>query len=313
MIAGSVFIVNPNAGNGSTGSNWPHIRALAESRLGRFAVRITAGPGDAARFAEAAIAASADQLICVGGDGTLNEVLNGYMAHPANARAGVRIGFIPNGTGCDFIKTVRIPGDIQRAVELIAARNVRAVDIGRLCYRNDEGRVSCRYFHNVCSFGLGGEVDQRVNRTSKPFGPFAAFIWATLVSIFRYGRKTVRLKIDDHFERTVSIWNVAVSNGQFHGGGMWIAPDAAVDDGLFHVTVIGDLSIPKVFLNLPRLYTGRILQVKKVVSVVGRRIEASSVQPVLLDVDGEQPGRLPATIDLLPGALNLIVPVEDPP
>jgi YegS/Rv2252/BmrU family lipid kinase len=241
-------------------------------------------------------------------DGTLNEVLNGYMAHTQSVRSGVRMGFIPNGTGCDFIKTVRIPGDIRQAVALIASNNVRPVDVGLLRYKDHGGRACCRYFHNITSFGLGGEVDQRVNRTAKPFGPLAAFIWATLISVFQFGKKKIFLKIDDQIEKTFTVWNVAVSNGQYHGGGMRVAPDASVQDGLFHVTIIGDLSVPEVFLNLPRLYNGRIMRVKNVRSFTGKKIEAASPQQVLLDTDGEQPGTLPVIIELLPGALNLIVP-----
>lgn len=308
MTPKRVFIVNPNAGNGSTGLNWPHIRALAKSSLSPFQSYVTTGPGDAGRFAREAISSGADEVVCVGGDGTLNEVLNGYMAHEESVRSGVRLGFIPNGTGCDFIKTVQIPGNIKQAVGVIAANNVRSVDVGRLHFRDHDGRTRCRFFHNISSFGLGGEVDQRVNRTAKPFGPFISFIWATLISIFQYGKKTVHLKIDDHFRQTCTVWNVAVSNGQYHGGGMWVAPDASVNDGLFHVTVIGDLSVPEVLLNLPRLYNGRIMQVKNVISVTGKKIEASSAQRVLLDIDGEQPGTLPVVIDLLPRALNLIAP-----
>ena len=308
MTPKRVFIVNPNAGNGSTGLNWPHIRALAKSSLSPFQSYVTTGPGDAGRFAREAISSGADEVVCVGGDGTLNEVLNGYMAHEESVRSGVRLGFIPNGTGGDFIKTVQIPGNIKQAVGVIAANNVRSVDVGRLHFRDHDGRTRCRFFHNISSFGLGGEVDQRVNRTAKPFGPFISFIWATLISIFQYGKKTVHLKIDDHFRQTCTVWNVAVSNGQYHGGGMWVAPDASVNDGLFHVTVIGDLSVPEVLLNLPRLYNGRIMQVKNVISVTGKKIEASSAQRVLLDIDGEQPGTLPVVIDLLPRALNLIAP-----
>jgi len=304
----SVFIVNPKAGNGSAGSKWPAIRELAKNRLGSFESHITSGPGDAEQFARAAIAAGAVQITCVGGDGTLNEVVNGFMAYEDNLRSSVRLGFIPDGTGCDFVKTVLIPRNIEHAIQIIAASTVRSVDIGRLYYSDHNGHERCRYFHNICSFGLGGEVDQRVNRTAKPFGPFIAFIWATLISIFVYGKKRVCLKIDNSFEQECTVWNVAVANGQYHGGGMRVAPDAAIDDGLFHVTIIGDLSLPGVLLNLPQLYNGHILQVKKVISLTAKKIEASSDQCVLLDVDGEQPGMLPVVIDMLPGALNLITP-----
>jgi diacylglycerol kinase family enzyme len=113
--------------------------------------------------------------------------------------------------------------------------------------------------------------------------------------------------VDNSFEQEVMTWNIAVANGQYHGGGMWVAPDAAVDDGLFHITVIGDLSLPQVFWNLPKLYNGKIFEVEKVSSLTGKRIEAHSDQRVLLDVDGEQPGQLPVSMEIVPGAVLLIV------
>jgi YegS/Rv2252/BmrU family lipid kinase len=221
-------------------------------------------------------------------------------------RSGLSLGFVPGGTGCDFIKTVSIPKDMEKAIDLIAAGTERCIDLGRLFFKDHDGRDCRRYFLNITSFGLGGEVDQRVNKTTKAFGPFISFIWATLISILLYGKKKIRFKVDQSFEQELIIWNVVVANGQYHGGGMWVAPDASVDDGLFDITVIGDLSLPEVFLNLPKLYNGKIKDIDKVITLAGEKIEALSDQRVLLDVDGEQPGMLPVVIDIVPGALNII-------
>jgi diacylglycerol kinase (ATP) len=300
------FVVNPNAGGGSTGEKWPKIAALAREGLGPFDAYVTARTGDAAAFAKEAIMEGASTIVCVGGDGTLNEVVNGLMAVEGQRRTGTALGYIPNGTGCDFIKSVPIPRDPEEALERIRQRNLRIIDLGKLVFLNHDGRSAVRYFHNVTSFGLGGEVDARVNRTSKRFGPFLSFIWATLISILVYGKKQVHLTVDDTYEGTVSVWNVAVANGQYHGGGMWVAPEAAVDDGMFDVTVVGDLSLAGVFRNLHNLYNGKIFQVQKVFGLKGKRITASSNQTVLLDVDGEQPGMLPLTVEVVPAALNMI-------
>ena len=218
------------------------------------------------------------------------------------------LGFIPRGTGSDFIKTVPIPKAINRGLDVIKCSHARTIDLGRLQYRDHNGHLSQRYFHNVASFGLGGEVDARVNRGCKVFGGFISFIWATLISILIYNKKRIHLRVDDSFDGKIISWNVAVANGQYHGGGMWIAPGASVDDGLFHVTLIGDLSLAEVFLNLPKLYNGRLTELKKVRTLVGKKVEAYSDQRVLLDVDGEQPGQLPVTIDIIPGALRFITP-----
>ncbi len=300
------FIVNPHAGNGSTGSNWSYIEAVARDRLGYFETYMTQKPGDAVMFAKDAVAKDAGLLVCVGGDGTLNEVINGIMMHEESIRSTVTLGFVPNGTGCDFVRTLPIPQNIEHAIDAIAGGIVRTIDLGRLSFHDHRGHECGRYFHNITSFGLGGDVAQRVNRTTKVFGPFISFMWATLISIFLYGKKQIRIRIDNGFEQEFTVWNVAVANGRYHGGGMWVAPDASVYDGLLNVTVIGDLTLPEVFLNLPNLYNGRIYDIDKVVTLTGKKIEAVSDQPALLDVDGEQPGMMPIVIHVVPGALKII-------
>jgi YegS/Rv2252/BmrU family lipid kinase len=302
----TVFIVNPSAAMGTTGKEWPRIKALAKDRLGLFQSFLTTAPGDATRLTRLALLEDAELVVCIGGDGTLNEVVNGFMGEDGPIQPEAMLGFIPRGTGCDFIKTVPIPREMNRALDLIRGFHARPIDLGRLKYMDHNGLPSYRYFHNIVSFGLGGEVDERVNRTTKAFGGFISFIWATLISILVYDKKRIHLKVDNNFEQEVISWNVVVANGQYHGGGMWVAPGATVEDGLFHVTVIGDLTLAKVFLNLPNLYNGNIITIKEVNTLVGKRVEASSDQRVLLDVDGEQPGQLPVTIDIVPGALPLI-------
>jgi len=300
------FIVNPHAGNGSTGSKWPMIEALARDRLGPFEAYMTRGPGDAVLGVKNALAEKVRLLVCVGGDGTLNEVVNGIMMHEASVRSDLALGFIPNGTGCDFVRTVSIPQDLEQAIDLIAAGTVRSIDLGVLFFRDDQGHERRRYFHNITSFGLGGDVAQRVNRTTKALGPFVSFMWATLISIFSCGKKKIRLRVDEGFERELRVWNVAVANGQYHGGGMWVAPGASVCDGILNVTVIGDLAIPEIFLNLPKLYNGKINDIEKVTMLAGEKVKASSNEQVLLDVDGEQPGMLPIDIGIVADGLNII-------
>jgi len=301
-----VFIVNPNSGNGSTGREWRRIEGLARARLGPFETCMTSGPGDATHLARRHLLEGCGRIICVGGDGTLNEVVNGFMDEGGPIRPDALLGFVPNGTGCDFVRTAPLDRDLEKSLQTIERGHVRTIDLGKLHYLDHQGQPAVRYFHNITSFGLGGEVVARVNRTSKMCGPFLSFIWATIISIFAYGKKRVRLRVDDDFEKEVTIWNIAVANGQYHGGGMCVAPDANIDDGLFHVTVIGDLTLPEVFLNLPKLYNGKIKTIKQVFTLTARRVFAESEQTVLLDVDGEQPGRLPVVIDMAPGALRMI-------
>ncbi|OGP55467.1 MAG: hypothetical protein A2Y65_11810 [Deltaproteobacteria bacterium RBG_13_52_11] len=303
------FIVNPHAAAGSAGRAWPKIKALARDRLGPFSDHITTGPGDAVRLTRQALRNGADIIVCVGGDGTLNEVVNGLMGEDGPIRPETMLGFIPRSTGCDLIKTVPIYRELDRALDVIKNAHTLFLDLGRIRYQGRRAKPSYRYFHNIASFGLGGEVAERANRTTKALGGFLSFLRATLVSLLKYDKKRIHLKVDNGFDGDVTVWNIAIANGQYHGGGMWVAPGARVDDGLFQVTVIGDLTLPQVFLNLPNLYNGKIDQVAKVISLVGKRVEASSDQRVLLDVDGEQIGALPVVIEMVPGAVPFITAV----
>ncbi|MEJ2655953.1 MAG: diacylglycerol kinase family lipid kinase [Desulfobacterales bacterium] len=301
-----VFIVNPHAGNGSTGSTWPLIESLAKDRIGPFEAYMTKRPGDAVILAKNAAAEKVRLLVGVGGDGTLNEVINGVMMHEEFIRSNVTLGFIPKGTGCDFVRTVSIPQGIEQAVDLIASGSVRSIDLGVLDFRDHDGRDRCRYFHNIASFGLGGQVARRVNQTTKTLGPFISFMWATLISIFLYGKKRIRIRIDNGFKKEMVVWNVAVANGQYHGGGMWVAPNASMFDGLLNITIIGDLTIPEVFLNLSRLYNGRICDIDNVITLAGKTVAAASDDRVYIEMDGEQAGLLPAKVKIVPGALKII-------
>ncbi len=205
-----------------------------------------------------------------------------------------------------------IPTNPEDALKAIQGGRTRRIDLGRLRYTDHDGEAGTRYFHNLTSFGLGGEVDDRVNKSGKKLGGFLSFIIATLVSLVRYEKKRIRLRVDDHFDEEVVVLNVAVANGQYHGGGMWVAPGADPSDGIFHVTLIGDLSLPEVLYYLPKLYNGKILQVKRVRSLTGKKVEALSDERVLLDVDGEQPGHLPVKIEIIPSALRVLTPEAGP-
>jgi YegS/Rv2252/BmrU family lipid kinase len=302
-----VFIVNPRAGKGITGKKWRLIRDRAKEQLGAFETFFTEEAGDAVRIARQQLKEGADLLVSVGGDGTLNETINGFMDGNAPVRKDSRLGILPCGTGCDLARTVFPSYSLDSALMTIKEGHTRHVDLGRISYF-DHGQNPCiRYFHNITSFGIGGEVVAHVNESSKAMGPFLSFMRSTLVTLLRHNAKRICLKIDDGEAEEFLALNVAVANGRYHGGGMCVAPDASINDGIFHVTIIGSLALPEIFLNLPRFYNGRIKDVKNTLSFTATHIEASSKQQVRLDIDGEQPGFLPSVIDVVPRVLPLIV------
>jgi YegS/Rv2252/BmrU family lipid kinase len=303
----TVFVVNPHAGNGKTGREWPRIRRLAEDILGAFESYITTGPGDATVLTRNSLRGGAEVIVCVGGDGTLNEVINGFFDNNVPIHKEALLGFLPNGTGCDFPRSFPVSSETKPALESIRNSSTQIMDLGRIRFKNHQGDLSVRYFHNITSFGLGGEVVERVNRTSKAWGPFLTFIVATLISLFKYKTKTIKIRVDDNEELTRDVLHIAVANGKYQGGGMLVAPDALFNDCLLDVTVIGSMSIPLVFWRLPNLYNGKIKEIPQVFITTAKKVSLFSAQRVLIDIDGEQPGVLPADVEIVPAAIKMIV------
>ncbi len=299
-------IINPWAAQGRAARQWSRARSLVSSHLGRVDTWVTSAPGDAAEMAAHIVRRGDDLLVCIGGDGTFNEVINGYMRAAAPGAGKVPLALYPAGTGRDLARSLDLPNDMQAFLQLLSEAQICWMDLGKLTCKDRQGRRVQTYFHNVASFGLGGEVDDRVSRSRKLLGGSAAFLWATLGALVRFDRKRIRLRVDDIFDEEVLIWNVAVANGQYHGAGMWVAPGAQLDDGRFEVTVVGDLTLAEILRHLPKLYDGRIYTLQKVRHMTGRRIQAASPQRVLLDMDGEQPGMLPATIEMVAGAVPVM-------
>ncbi|HPC73270.1 MAG TPA: diacylglycerol kinase family lipid kinase [Syntrophales bacterium] len=300
------FVVNPESRAGATRKRWPGIREMAQKRLGPIESRLTTAPRDATDITRRCLGAGAGLIVCVGGDGTLNEVVNGFMQEDETVRRGTPLAYIPVGTGCDFARSVAIPRDAAGALDIITRGKTRLIDLGRLCYTDGLGREAVRYFDNAVSFGLGGTVVARVRNYARFCGPYTAYFFSILSSVILEGKKRVRLKVDDQAESSLKAWHVVTANGRFQGHALQVAPDASIDDGLLDVLVFGDISLPDVFRHFPKLYSGKIETIKELIRTRGRKIVASSDEPVLVEADGEFIGRLPVEIEVVPAALRVI-------
>lgn len=303
-----LLIVNPRAAAGKAARE----RSLLESQLrdhgADFNTRLTERAGHAADLAREALRGGAEGVAVVGGDGTMSEALQGFFDETGRPIApGAWLGPLPCGTGGDFRKTA-LPGvrDQDRVTRLMES-SPRPLDVGWLEYVRDDGSNAACPFLNIASFGLGGLVDRLVNEGPKWIGGRAAFMWGGLRASLRYDAQPIRLHVDGEFVVETKISNVAVANGQFFGGGMHIAPSARLDDGLFDIVVLPEASYAAQARALPALYRGTILSQPNVVHRRGACVFAEPVEesPVLLDVDGEAPGRLPATFSIRAGVVRL--------
>ena len=306
-------IINPNSSHGRTRAAWPRISQALEAELGPVEPVFTDAPLAATLRTREALQDGVDLVIAVGGDGTVNEVVNGFFAPPSAAddhplRPQAELAILMSGTGGDFRKTFELGADIPGQVQRIARGTTHSIDVGRIDYTDHDGRAAARYFINIASFGLSGLVSNRVNRarfTKKISGRFA-FFWASFQSVLGYHMPRVRLQVDDQPALELGVNTAAVCNGRYFGGGMHMAPMARPDDGLFDLVIMHDMNTRELLRDPNAIYRGTHIQNPKVLSVQGRRIVASPLPgpPALLDVDGETPGRLPATFTLLPAVLK---------
>jgi diacylglycerol kinase (ATP) len=308
VTADAFVVMNPTSSGGRTLRRWP-----ATLRSLRFAgvaceVHRTTAPGDATHAVRAALESGFRTVVAVGGDGTLNEVVNGFFDSAGAPIGGdAMLGLLPSGTGSDFRKAAGIPGAMDAAAELIARRSVRHIDAGRIEFEG--GRT--HFFINIADCGMGGEVVSRANRgRDKGRGALgsAMFLGISLSTLLRYVARTAHIEVDG-MSLHRSVRSIVVANGTSFGGGMRIAPNAVLDDGQFDVVVIGDTGRPRALTGIPSLYRGRHLNRSEVEVFRARTVRVScDGDPMLFDVDGELVGTTPATLTCLPAAITLCVP-----
>jgi YegS/Rv2252/BmrU family lipid kinase len=255
------------------------------------------------QLAREAAEGGAELLLVVGGDGTLNEVVNGIAE-----RDGVELAVLPRGTGQDFVRTYGIPARFSDAVRVALDGRVREIDAGRVTHVRWDGGQGVRWFANVGSAGMSGAVAQRANTMSKALGGRATFFYALTRVFVSWKNSPVHVELDGGETRSGLMHDVIVANGQWHGGSMWLAPEASPDDGLFDVLLIGDVTKTDFVLTAPKLYRGTHLGHPKIELVRSARVHVGGEVPLPIELDGEQPGTTPATFEVVPRALRVRVP-----
>lgn len=293
-------VVNPRSAGGRTAREWPRIESALRSAYPHMRLAMTERRGDATKLVRHALDEGHHEIVAVGGDGTINEAVNGLFDADGPVAPDAVFGFITSGTGGDFRKTFGLAPGYTAAIARLKAAPVHRIDVGRLSCLTQKGESTVRYFANIGSFGFSGAVTNATSRArfAKLLGSRFAFALTSARLMLAWRDRTIRLRVDGEFDEITAVSTVVVANGQFFGGGLRVAPHAKPDDGLFEVIVTA---------GGPR---GGRADTQTVRTLRGRRVMAVPVaetrgRPVLIELDGECAGRLPATFELLPRALNL--------
>lgn len=307
---GNFVIVNPASGGGRAQSRWPEISRLLRETAGPFDHVITTRPGEATNVARAAIKEGADLVIAVGGDGTVNEVLNGFAGTDGKITQKCAFAAIPCGTGSDFMRGLGFGTGPLPAIERIGKRIERKIDVGRIEFATADGMRDSRLFLNVASFGFSASVCHNLNRAprSRILPLRVTFLAETLRALKVFRPAAIRLTVDGTvIERDVML--VAFANGRYFGGGMLIAPQADMEDGLFDVIVLKAISKSRLIRKIAHVYRGTHLRLPEIEVYSGKAISAAAIKgkgdvPVYIETDGESAGQLDCVISMLPQALR---------
>jgi len=305
-------VVNPHSAGGRTARDWRDIEKSLSAAYPQMSVAFTSSRGDATALVRAALSEGHQEVVAVGGDGTINEAINGFFDAEGATAPDAVFAFVTSGTGGDFRKTFGIAPGSTAAIARLKEAKPRAIDVGKVSCLSNSGEPVIRYFVNIASFGLSGAVVDSVNRAriAKLFGGQFAFAFHSAVDMLTYRDRAVRLRVDNAYDEIDTISTVAVANGQCFGGGMRVAPHARPDDGLFDVVIMGGVPRAQAIADMKLIYTGEHLNRAGVRSLRGSKVTAAPVaetrgRAVLIEVDGENAGKLPATFELLPRALNI--------
>ena len=296
------LIVNPAAGAGKTGRTWPRLLEIIRATGLRFEHAITEAPGHAAELAKSAVRRGYRTIVSVGGDGTVNEVVNGL--HASGALNDATLGIISTGTGSDYTRTLGLPRNTREAIARLQQGNTTTADIGVVAWGESGGQ---RLFVNFAGMGFDAEIVRRTTQQFKNLGALGAYLAGLLTTLATYKNRDIALRLDGE-ETERRICTVIMNNGRYGGGGMKTAPEADLNDGLLDVLVIGDVSKPDLLRSLPRVYRGTHLTHPKVSLYRAREIEIRSLNgPVPLQADGELLGASPARFTILEDSLTVLV------
>ena len=307
-----LVVVNPKASIGKCGKDWPEIKQLLIDEGIDFDFVTTEYQGHAITLVRDLITEKGYQkIISVGGDGTNNELINGIFTQQRFPTTDLTMGVIPVGTGNDWGRTFGFPEGYQPLVEVLKNGQVFPHDIGKVAYYNN-GDAKTRFFLNAAGTGLNEMVCNRTNQLkSEGKGGAVRYMLSTANCLFRFKCVHIKLEIDDQEVFHDEILSLSVGNGKYNGGGMMMMPNAIPDDGLFDITVVRKVGMLKFASNISNVYDGSFInKLEEVSSFRGKKLRVTSIPAhlLLLETEGETLTNSPFDFEILPKAINMIVP-----
>ena len=300
------LIRNPRSASGKGQKQWPRIESLLQAQGIDYEVLVTESPAHAIELAREAVLKGARKLCAVGGDGTVNEVINGLFSQDEVPASEVLVAQIPIGTGNDWCRTMNIPTKHEAAVALLKEGKEVVQDVGVVQWKGGEEEKQ-RHFVNIGGMGYQAFVGIVANeRKARGKGGIFGYVSALLSCLVKFHAMDVSLEMGDQKVPETKVFSMAVGICKYNGGGMKQCPEAIIDDGQFDITIINDLPKFKVVRNVPNLFNGSFIRKNKEVETYrSPELKVNAPAGWLLEVDGENIGEGSATFSIKPKALRV--------
>lgn len=244
-------------------------------------------------------------IIAVGGDGTINEVINGIMTFDDDIRKKIFLGIIPMGTGNDFVRSIKVSGSIKELAQLIVNDKYKTIDLGLCNYTDENKNKKSRYFDNIAEIGIGAKVVDMIEKSNNIFGGRITFLINIVRAFLSFRKPIVNISSKD-FSWSGKALTVSVAKGNYYGGGLGIAPNAKLDDKELELVTVGDISLMVFFSNLSKLRKAEPISMKEIYYNKVTSCKIISQEPTLIELDGENVGYTPVEIEVVPKAINVL-------
>ena len=301
-----LIIVNPAASGGKTAQIWPKKSMYFKKEFSIFDEVYTEKAGEAVEIARKAVEENYEYIMSVGGDGTVNEIINGMLS-AKNGAQKTKLIIYPLGTGSDLSRTLNLPHNVEEFISLIRKENIKNIKVIEARFLSNQQQRTKRYFLNIADFGMGAEVAKKLNQSSKKIDGSLSYLVKIFQTLFNYQNKEITVAADDKLLYQGSVNTVIIANGNYFGGGIKIAPEADLFSDKLNLVLLKDFSKVGIILNLIKGYRGNHLDHYLVESYLVENIKIKAAEKVELELDGESVGRTDAEFKIAKKEISILI------
>jgi len=299
-------VINPAAAGGKTAKIWSMKSKYFQKKFNNFDEVYTQQSGDAVKIAREAVEENYDYIISVGGDGTVNEIVNGMLSSEKES-IKTKLIIYPLGTGSDLSRTLNLPHNVQGIIDLIKRGKTKSIKVVEAKFLNNEQQIEKRYFVNIADCGMGAEVAKKLNESKKTIDGSLSYLLKIFQTLINYKNKEIKIEADNKLLYKGKINSAIIAHGNYFGGGIKIAPEADLFKDKLNLVLLKDFSKLGIILNLIKGYKGNHLSHSLVESYFVEEIKITAEEKVELELDGESVGSINAEFKVSKKSVSILL------